>query len=973
MKKFFFNAFIVVAALLVVASCGPKYETVPGDPTNTKIYTLSNGLKVYMHVNKDEPTIKADIAVKVGAKNDPAETTGLAHYFEHLMFKGTKKFGTSNYAAEEPLLDRIEQEFERYRTLTDEQERKDAYRIIDSLSYLVSAYSIPNEYDKLMAAIGSSGTNAYTGYDQTVYVEEIPSNQVEAWAKIQADRFENNVIRLFHTELETVYEEKNMSLTNDGRRALEAMLSTLYPSHPYGTQTVLGTQEHLKNPSITNIKKYHETWYVPNNIAICLSGDFNPDKMVAIIEKYFGHLKPNNNLPKLEVKEETPFAEAQKVTIVGQEAPFIYLAWRAPGAGHKDFRTLGMISQILSNAGGIGLLDVNVNNKQLVLGGAGSGIQDLADHSMFLMMARPKTGQTLDEVKDILMSQVELLKKGDFDADILTATINNFKKSQMLMRTSNSAMVDSYVNAFINGQDWKDCAFEVDEYAKVTKEDIVRIANEYLVDNGMVAIYKEQGERPMVSGITKPQITAVQANRDNVSDFLADIQKMASEAKPIEPEFVDFNTAMSKREIKEGVELLYVNDNSTDVFNLSIAFEKGSNSNPLLSFATSYVEYLGTDSKTLDEINKELYIMASSASISVGEDKSYISISGLKENLEATLKVFEDRILNAVNDEAVAGMLKAQYAQMLYNSKSNQRACNSMLTQYVMYGPQKAKDGLTYEKLVAVKGEDLLGLLKDLFNYSQQILYSGPHSMDEVATAIANAHLIKDELIAPEKSIKYPKKQITEKVVYIAPYEAEQIYMGYYANKGEKYDFTKSNLADMYNAYFGSGMNAIVFQEMREARGLAYSAGASYVKPYKLEDNYYYRTSIATQNDKMMDAIRAFDEIINNMPESEAAFKVAKESLLTAHRTLRQKGMSILRYYQELKELGLDKDVRKDRYQALQGYTLQDIVKFQQENVKDGIYAIGILGDKSKLDIKSISSGEYGKVVYLTLEDIFGY
>ena len=157
-----------------------------------------------------------------------------------------------------------------------------------------------------MATIGAQGTNAYTSYDQTVYVEDIPSNQIEAWAKIQADRFENNVIRGFHTELETVYEEKNMSLTQDGRRVLETMLAKLFPNHPYGQQSVLGTQEHLKNPSITNIKNYHAEWYVPNNIAICASGDFDPDEFIAIVDKYFGHMQPNKNLKKLEFKAEEP-------------------------------------------------------------------------------------------------------------------------------------------------------------------------------------------------------------------------------------------------------------------------------------------------------------------------------------------------------------------------------------------------------------------------------------------------------------------------------------------------------------------------------------------------------------------------------------------------------------------------------------------------------------------------------------------
>ena len=330
MKRMIKQLLLCAVTVLALVQCTGKdysYTTVPNDPLNARIYTLKNGLKVYMTVNKETPRIQTYIAVRVGGKNDPAETTGLAHYFEHLMFKGTQKFGTMNYEAEKPLLDAIEQQFEVYRHTTDSLERIQIYHVIDSLSYEASKYAIPNEYDKLMAAIGADGTNAYTSFDVTCYTEDIPSNQVENWAKIQADRFANNVIRGFHTELETVYEEKNMSLTRDPRKVYEAVLTALFPNHPYGTQTVLGTQENLKNPSITNIKNYHKTWYVPNNMAICLSGDFDPDQMIAIIDKYFGGMQPNENLPRIELdKSLAEIEQPIERTVWGLEAENITLA-----------------------------------------------------------------------------------------------------------------------------------------------------------------------------------------------------------------------------------------------------------------------------------------------------------------------------------------------------------------------------------------------------------------------------------------------------------------------------------------------------------------------------------------------------------------------------------------------------------------------------------------------------------------------
>ena len=291
MRRLFFAAACLVFGLNMQAK-DYKYESVPGDMMQTRIYTLDNGLKVYLSVNKEKPRIQTYIAVRTGSKNDPAETTGLAHYLEHLMFKGTKLFGTNNPEAEAPLLADIEQRYEKYRLMTDPAQRKQAYHEIDSVSQLAAKYFIPNEYDKLMAAIGAEGTNAYTSNDVTCYTEDIPSNEIENWAKIQSDRFQNMVIRGFHTELEAVYEEYNISLTADIRKLFAAMSKLLAPTHPYGTQTTLGSQEHLKNPSITNIKNYFNKWYVPNNVAICMAGDLDPDKTIAIIDLYFSGWKP---------------------------------------------------------------------------------------------------------------------------------------------------------------------------------------------------------------------------------------------------------------------------------------------------------------------------------------------------------------------------------------------------------------------------------------------------------------------------------------------------------------------------------------------------------------------------------------------------------------------------------------------------------------------------------------------------------
>ena len=402
MKRILF-VLAAAAALFATGSCS-KYQKVKGDPLDAKICTLDNGLKIYMTVNKDEPRIQTYIAVRVGGKNDPSDNTGLAHYLEHMMFKGTEQFGTSDYEAEKPMLAAIDSLFEVYRTKTDPAERLAIYHVIDSISYEASKLAIPNEYDKLMSMIGSEGSNAYTSNDVTCYVEEIPSNQIENWARIEADRFKNCVFRGFHTELEAVYEEKNMGLTDDGEKVIDAIDSMLFRNHPYGTQTVIGTQDHLKNPSLRTIRTHKDTYYVPNNVAICLSGDFDPDEMVRIIKKYFGDWKPNPDIPEFKIVPEEEVKAPMVKDVFGNESEFMMLGWRTPGASCQESDLSEIVSSILQN-GMAGLIDLDVVQQQKVLG-VQTFAYDRTDYGMFIVEGLAKEGQKLEEVRDVILGNL---------------------------------------------------------------------------------------------------------------------------------------------------------------------------------------------------------------------------------------------------------------------------------------------------------------------------------------------------------------------------------------------------------------------------------------------------------------------------------------------------------------------------------------------------------------------------------------
>ena len=957
----------VVAAMLLTA-CGSKYayESVKGDPTQTRIYTLDNGLKVYMSVSKEEPRIQTYIAVRVGGKNDPSETTGLAHYFEHLMFKGTESFGTQDYAAEKPMLDEIEQLFEVYRKTEDEAERKAIYKRIDSISYEASKLAIPNEYDKLMATIGAQGTNAYTGYDMTVYVENIPSNQVENWLKIEADRFKNVVIRGFHTELETIYEEKNMSLTQDGRKVYEAMNRALFPNHPYGKQTVLGTQEHLKNPSITNVNNYHDQYYVPNNMAICLSGDFDPEQMISLIDQYFGDMQPNPEIPVLEFEPEQPITEPIVEEVWGLDAANVAIGWRLGGAASEDADLANIVGSILYN-GQAGLIDLDINQQQKTLSAYGYPSLS-ADYGYMQLAGRPKQGQSLEEVRDLLLGEVAKLRAGEFDEALIAAAVNNYKLEAMQYLDSNDGRADMYVQSFINRTEWKDEVEVFDRLSKITKEDVVRFANEKLGEQNYAIIYKREGKDPNEQKIAKPEITPIVTNRDAQSDFLKAIA--ASEVKPIEPRFVDFEKDMDRFEAQSGIEVLYKQNTTTDYFSLEYMFDLGTLNDPALGLAFDYTEYLGTLAKSAEQIQSELYGLACGFNLRASSSRCRITISGLGENMNKAMDIVEDLVANAVADEAILANVKQDMLKSRANAKLNQSSNFSALQSYVIYGEEGMNARLSNEELMALTSEELLAKVRDLLTKQHTVVYYGPATKDELLASLNEHHNVSEEL-QPLEIKRLANVPTPDNKVFIAEYDANQIYYIQYSNRGEKFDVANDADLDLYNEYFGGGMSSIVFQEMREARGLAYSARAYMSTPTYADGTYSFTAYIATQNDKMKQAIEAFDEIINTMPESEAAFNVAKESYINQLRTLRYTKASVLYAFINARDMGLDYDRARDVFEKVQTMTLDDVKAVQQQWVKDRNYYYLILGDSKNLDLNYLRT--LGPITFLSQEQIFGY
>ncbi len=963
---------IMISALLLggiftATAQAYKYQTVEGDPMHTRIYTLANGLKVYLSVNKEKPRIQTYIGVRTGSRNDPAETTGLAHYLEHLMFKGTRRFGTSDMEKEAPLLDSIQNRFEQYRHITDPKLRVRYYEQIDSLSQLAARYNIPNEYDKLMASIGSEGSNAYTSNDVTCYVENIPSNEVDNWAKIQADRFQNMVIRGFHTELESVYEEYNIGLTNDGNKEFQALMAKLFPGHPYGTQTTIGTQNHLKNPSIVNIKNYFNRYYVPNNVAICMSGDLDPDKTVAIIDKYFHDWKPSANLTFPQYAPVRNLTAPTDTTVVGQQAANVMLAWKFDRAASYQSDTLEVISQMLSN-GKAGLMDLDLDQKMKWLGG-GSGSENLAEYSFYWMQGMPKQGQSLQEVKQLMLGEMDKLKRGDFDDDLLPSVINNMKLDYYRELEDNEKRADMYLDAFINGMEWSDVVRRIDRISKITKRQIIDFVNKHMLDN-YVVVYKEQGMDQSEKKIEKPHITAIPTNRDKQSDFVTEVVNAKTE--PIQPVFVDFDSDITKATTGKGLPMLYVKNTENGIFNLSFKYDFGSYADKRLSYAADYLDYLGTGKLTAEQIKKQFYKLACDYGIGVDGNSVYVSLSGLAENMPQALSLLETVMHGARVDEAAykdyVELVKKSREDQMDDQKSNFRALSS----YAIYGAESVRKGMmTNAELDACSPKELVDLIKHLSDYQHTVEYYGPAALKTVIAQVDKVHQTAKKRLQPLQSTEPMEQTTTQNEVVIAPYDAKNIYMMQYHNDNLQWTPERAPVINLFNNYFGGGMNTVVFQELRESRGLAYSASANYIAPSRKGHPEYAQTMIISQNDKMMDCIRVFNSILDTIPQGDAAFELAKQSLMKSIAASRISRKNLISAYDGAQKRGYEGDLRKIVYAQLPSLTMQDIVRFERQTMAHKPYRYIILGDEHNIDMKSLE--KIGPIKRVGKQDIFGF
>lgn len=941
------------------------YETVEGDPLDARIYTLDNGLKVYVSVNPDEPRVVTQIAVRTGSKQDPADATGLAHYLEHMLFKGTSKYGTKDYAKEKEYLDAISQLYEDHRNTLDPVKRKAIYAEIDSLSGLAAGYAIANEYDKMIGSLGAQGTNAYTWYEQTVYINDIPANELEKWAKLESERFSELVLRLFHTELEAVYEEFNRTQDSDYRKAYYAMMSELFKKHPYGTQTTIGTSEHLKNPSMEKIHAYFEERYRPGNMAVVLSGDVDPDRAVAIIDKYFGDY-PKEDVPEFDAPEEDPITEPVVRDVTGVQPEFVMIGYRLPGAGTPEALKLRVLDGILSN-GQAGLIDLDLVQKQKVLRGYSSPTI-FTDYSILGLGGSPREGQDLNEVADLLRAQIDKIKRGEFDDWMVEAVVNDMKLTELRETESNWSRAGKMVDAFVYHRDWESVVNEYDRMAELTKQDIVDFANEWLGDN-YVQINKRSGENTAVK-VEKPMITPVDIDREAKSDFFFAWDSLDSDR--IEPVFLDFDEAIEKSAFNDQIDYYSVTNESNELFSLYYVYDMGTDNDLELGLAVEYLPYLGTTDMSAEELQKELFRLGLSFDVHTSRDRVYVTLSGLNESLEAGTRLFEEVLANIEPDEEaledmVEGILKERQDAM----KSKGRILFSAMAQYAQYGPDNPmKHILSEEELREIEASELAAKIRELPEYRHKIYYYGPMSNSESKAVVAKYHRVPDELKDYPAAKEFPELDIDDNQVYFTNYDMVQSELLMTA-KGPKFDPTLVPEANLFNQYFGSGLSSIVFQEIRESKALAYSAYSYFTMPGKKDRSHYVRAYIGAQVDKLPEATRAMHGLMNDMPRSDLQFAAARDAAMKQIETNRTKRSSIFWSYLRAQERGLDYDLNEKVYASLQTMSFEDLQDFFNSEIKGKPYAYSVIGNEELIDKDVLKSlGQYRE---LSLEELFGY
>lgn len=945
---------------------GFSWKTLEGDPLQARFYQLDNGLKVILAQDKSQPRVFTYIPIRAGSNTDPATHTGLAHYLEHMLFKGTESFGTVDYSKEKPLLDQIETLFEKYNHTQNPIERKRLYRAIDSVSGLAAKWAIANEYDKMLTDMGAKGTNAFTWYEQTVYLEDIPANAIDRFLNVQAERFSKPVFRIFHTELEAVYEEKNHSLDEDDWKAYETMMLSLFPTHNYGQQTTIGTIEHLKNPSLLEIKKYFKKNYVANNMALVMVGDFEFETVINKINSTLGKLTSGN--PDVYApKPEKPLIKPIIKTVLGPNPPSVLIGYRLPAVLDEQYPIAYMVSKLLNN-GQAGLFDLNLNQPQLVLESYVNA-EFLKDYSVLSLFGRPLKGQPLTKTRTLLLQEIEKLKSGKFSDELMKAVVLNAEREQLEKWETQQGKATELMESFIlsKGDHYPDVVNFIAKLKKVTRQEIMAFSAKYFT-SGHVTVYKKSGIDPSGLSVEKPAITPVSMNSTAQSTFLKTIN--SSTMEKITPKFmvpgVDFIDG------KLGaIRILTRKEVNPVPARIQLHFGKGKFHERWLPIALDYFNYCGTKLQSAQAISKEFYSLGIQYDIRCDEREVVISLTGIAEQLSKGLSLLQNWMKEVTPNEMAFKQLIANELEERNNKKQNKDELLRALTDYALYGNDNPTRFIpSNQALKNVKANFLLDLVRSLLQDSLTITANSNWEVNATNAMIGKTWTYNQQPRESTELHQFKQRAITSNEVYFTPFDMVQSEIRWVRN-GETLTQELIPKVQLFNQYFGGGMASVVFQTLRESKALAYSTYADYSSPRYFGSPLTFHAYIGCQADKFHESIQGMDSLIQFVPQNPTLLNTCKESLIKINGSERYPGIQGLERWLSWEHQGFNQDPRPFILERLPNLDFENLQSIWKNGFSRKPMAKCVIASPQK--IKDVDLQPYGKVTKLSANTLLGF
>ena len=925
------------------------------DPMNVQVHTLANGLTVYLSENHEEARINARIAVRAGAAVDPADATGMAHYLEHMLAnKGSQRLGSLDYEAEEVHLDRIRELFDELGDAADDEEFNRIYAELDAEGLKAQEYVLPNELKQIYGLLGSQGLNAFTNQDSTQYVNDIPANALEAWATLEGDRFGGAVFRAFQTEVETVYEEKNRAMDNPGRAIYSALSQTLYGDHPYGRE-VLGTIEHLKKPSVSKTEAYFDTWYVPNNMAVILAGDFDSAEALALIEQHLGGL-PSKALPEDPRATPTPLQGEQRVEIVHNDVDTVYVAWLTVPFAHEDHAALVVMDMLLAN-GKTGLLDKLEIDQKTRSTSSYPSRQPRAGSQVIYGV--PREGQTVEEVEALLLGAVSQLKSGDFTQADIDAVVTDFRVSEEQQLESNGARVNKMAGAFIMEDDWDHYRSSIDRVSQVTREDVMAAAERYLGVDRVVAVRRQgEPERPLIKA---PPITDRPLNTTDHSDFFSTV--LGIERPALSPQTVLEGDDFTRTEAPSGVVYAAANP-FNDLASLTLRWEVGTAAQPDLCVGLSLWKRSGVGERSFADLERWMYANGTQFSTSCGQHQSSVTFSGPRTALPELVATMVERMQTPVLDEAEREAALADQIKRRQEKKTTKGTRLGALSAYAQRGEKSAwLDDLSDDALLGQSTADYMAGPAGLLGTAYTTLYVGNDTEADLLALLPGGDFVVPEEREPLRYVQ----PAADRVLFLQ-HESVQAAVYLYV-PDQDYASAEYPLYATWRSYMG-GSAGLVFQEIREARGLAYSAGGSYAEGGRLGDQNLAYTQATVQADKAVEALELMLGFARGHQLDPERFERARDTAAQGNRVRRTGFRSIPSKAWAWERVGVAGDARVTWGEGIEALTLEELQAFGDRWAEQPI-TIVLLGDRERLDMAAI--GALATIEEVTMDDLVSY